>query len=134
MTAICAQDRWILDSAYGQWLDVVLARAELVVGLDYPRCFSLGRLARRTMMRLFDQDTICNGNRETLRQMLSPDSILVWHFRSFSRKRRRMRAWAADPEGPEVLLFRSPRQSAAWLRTLQEVAAAGDSSEPATAP
>ena len=29
------------------WLDLVLPRAELVVGLDYPRWLSLGRLARR---------------------------------------------------------------------------------------
>lgn len=36
---ICARDHWILDTAYGVWLDIPLARAELVVGLDYPgRC------------------------------------------------------------------------------------------------
>lgn len=30
---VCRQDRWILDTAYGKWLDVPLARAQLIVGL-----------------------------------------------------------------------------------------------------
>src|SRR5205814_2088122 len=33
--AICAGDRWVLDTAYGPWLDVPLARADLIVALDF---------------------------------------------------------------------------------------------------
>jgi hypothetical protein len=115
---VCRQDRWILDTAYGKWLDVPLGRAQLIVGLDYPRAVSLTRLVRRTLCRIIDQKPICNGNRESLRTTFAPDSIVVWHFRSFARKRHRMRAWAASASGPEVLLFASPRQTTAWLRSL----------------
>ena len=48
--AICAGERWILDSAYGKWIDVPLARVQLIVALDYPRWRSLDRLIRRTML------------------------------------------------------------------------------------
>ncbi|MFI7600035.1 AAA family ATPase [Actinoplanes sp. NPDC049681] len=116
--AICAQDRWILDHAYGAWLDVPLARAELVVGLDFPRWLSLGRLLRRTLVRLIRRDRVCNGNVESLRVSLSKDSIVLWHFSSYARKRDRMRRWRADPGEPQVLLFRRPRELEAWLRTL----------------
>jgi len=64
---ICAGDTWLLDTAYGAWLDVPLARVELVVALDYPRWVSLLRLVRRTFGRIVDKQTICNGNVETLR-------------------------------------------------------------------
>lgn len=114
---ICRQDRWILDTAYGKWLDVPLERVQLIVGLDYPRVVSLARLIRRTLVRAFDGKPICNGNRESLRTAFSTDSIVVWHFQSFARKRQRMRAWAADPGGPEVVLLASPRRAAAWLRS-----------------
>lgn len=116
IAAICQQERWILDTAYGKWLDIPLVRAELVVGLDYPRWRSLSRLARRTLLRIIDQRRICNGNRETIRRALRRDSILVWHFRSFTPERRRMRAWRADPGMPEVLVFGTPRATARWLR------------------
>lgn len=117
--AICAGDRWILDTAYGQWREIPLARADLIVALDYPRLLSLARLLRRTGMRIIDRKPICNGNRETLRTALSSGSILVWHFRSFARKRRRIRAWAADPPVPEVLRMTTPSDTEAWLRSLE---------------
>lgn len=118
ISAICAQERWVLDSAYSHWLDIPLSRAELIVGLDYPRWLSLARLIRRTVRRMIGRDVVCNGNRESLRLALSRDSLIVWHFRSFKRKQRRMRAWRADPDLPPVLLFRSPRAVSAWLQQL----------------
>jgi adenylate kinase family enzyme len=117
--AVCAGDSWVIDSAYGRWLDLPLARADLIVGLDLPRWLSFGRLFRRTVGHLVRQEETCNGNRETFRNMfLSRDSILVWHFRSFKRKQRRMRAWHADPAMPGVVLLRSPAEVEQWLGTL----------------
>src|SRR5262249_31314636 len=87
LTPLCAEERWILDTAYGTWRDVALARVELIVALDYPRWVSLGRLLRRTLLRVVDHRPICNGNTETFRQALGRDSIIAWHFRSFPVKR-----------------------------------------------
>lgn len=109
--AVCDGEEWILDHAYGKWQDIPLARAELIVGLDYPRLVSLGRLLVRTARRAYDGKPVCNGNRETWRQAFSRESIVAWHFRSFARKRRRMRAWEADPAMPRVIRLTHPRQA-----------------------
>ena len=116
--AIAAQDRWVLDSAYGVWRDVVLPRAELVVGLDYPRWLSLARLVRRTLRRAVTREPVCNGNQETLARLFIQDSIIRWHFRSFTRKRQVMRGIDSDPAMPPAVLFRHPRQLDAWLAQL----------------
>ncbi len=116
--AIAAKDAWVLDTAYGSWLDLVLPRADLVIALDYPRWFSFQRLVRRTIMRIIDKRPICNGNVETVAQALGRDSILWWHVRSFARKRDRIRAWIAAPDGPPVLLFRRSTALEKWLRTI----------------
>ncbi|MDT4994743.1 MAG: hypothetical protein QOH97_4635 [Actinoplanes sp.] len=109
----------MLDSAYGMWLDLPLARADLVVGLDLSRLVSLSRLFRRTLRHVLHRDPTCNGNVETFRNaFLSRDAILVWHFRSFARERARMRAWRADPAMPEVVLLRSAKDVEAWLAQL----------------
>jgi adenylate kinase family enzyme len=121
IAAICAGERWILDSGYSSWMDVVLARVELIVALDYPRWRSLARLTRRTLGRAIRRQTVCNGNTESFRQTLGRDSIIVWHFRSFARKRARMRAWAADLSAPEVILLRSAAGTRRWLASLQPV-------------
>lgn len=125
IAAICSQPEWILDTAYGDWLDLALSAAEVVVALDYPRWFSLQRLVRRSLARTVDRQLICNGNRETLRLLVKPDSILVWHFRSFARKRERIARWTADPLGPAVVRLRSARQTGAWLASLSRLSDAG---------
>jgi adenylate kinase family enzyme len=118
IAALCDEDRWILDTAYGTWLDIPLARVELIVALDYPRWISLSRLVRRTLLRAIDHHSICNGNTESFRQVFSTESIIAWHFRSFARKRGRIRGWAADPSGPAVVHLTSPRRTRRWLATL----------------
>lgn len=116
--AICAGEEWILDTAYGKWREIPLARTELIVALDYPRWLSLGRLLRRCAVRLVDRREVCNGNRETLRNLFARDSIVVWHFQSFARKRQRIDAWSTEPDGPPVRRIRSPKELDAWLATL----------------
>ena len=106
--SICTGPEWVLDTAYGKWLDVPLGRVEVIVALDYPRWFSLQRLVRRTLSRWIRRTPVCNGNYETLRRATSlQDSIIGWHFRSFGRKRSRIAAWVADPAGPAVVVLRS---------------------------
>lgn len=113
--AICASEQWVLDTAYGKWLDIPLARAELIVALDFPRWLSLFRLISRTVARARDGRAVCNGNRESIRLALSRDSIILWHFRSFNRKRRRIHSWDADSTAPEVVRLTSPRDVEEWL-------------------
>ena len=126
IAAICAEERWILDTAYGAWLEVPLARVELIVALDYPRWRSLARLIRRTLLRNLDHKPICNGNTESLRQTFSRDSIILWHFQSFARKRERIRAWAADESGPDLVRLTSPAATRRWLASLSLAAVPGE--------
>jgi adenylate kinase family enzyme len=117
-SAVCAQEAWVMDTAYSSWLDLALARADVLIALDYPRWISLRRLLRRTVARVVDKRQICNGNTETWRQTFSPDSIIVWHFRSFARKRAQISTWLHEPPVPEVVHLTSPRATRSWLATL----------------
>ncbi|MGO0576962.1 adenylate kinase [Ornithinimicrobium panacihumi] len=112
---IVAGERWVLDSAYGKWADLVLPRAQVMVALDYPRRLSLARLLRRTGTRWITRQPICNGNVESARQVLSRDSIILWHFRSYRRKTERIRVWESAPSGLPVLRLTHPRQLEALL-------------------
>ncbi len=119
ITAICAGERWVLDHAYGKWLDVPLARADLVVGLDLPRLLTLARLLRRTVTRIVRRTPTCNGNVETWRgAFLRRDSILAWHFASFARKRARIRRWQSDPGFPAIVVLHSSAEVDRWLESL----------------
>ncbi|WP_104172494.1 adenylate kinase [Arthrobacter sp. Y81] len=121
--AVAARDRWVLDSAYGVWRDIVVPRAELVVVLDYPRWLSLSRLLRRSLRRVITRQPVCNGNVETLGRLFARDSIFYWHFNSFARKKRVFREWQTDPDMPPVMAFRRPGELDEWLAHLATAAA-----------
>lgn len=112
-------DRWVLDAVPSSCLAMALARADQVVGLDYPRWLSLQRLVRRTARRVITRESVCNGNTESLRETFSRNSIFAWHFRTFTRNRRRMRALEADRTAPPVVRLTSQRETDAWLRSLR---------------
>jgi adenylate kinase family enzyme len=114
--ALTRTDAWILDSAYGPWRDLAYERAELIVALDHPRLVSLLRLLRRTRARIVDRQAICNGNQESWRTVFARDSLVVWHFTSFRRKRDEMRRWEAVASGPPVIRLRGPADARAFIR------------------
>ena len=45
-------------------------------------------------------------------------SLLAHNFKSFPRKRARIRAWAAGESRPEVVRLTSPAATRAWLASL----------------
>ena len=113
--ALTQRDEWLLDSAYGIWRDLVVERADLVVALDYPRLVSLGRLLRRTATRIVDRQEVCNGNHERVRGLFARDSIVLWHFTSFRRKRAEIRRLASAASGPSVIRLRRPADARALV-------------------
>ncbi|MCY1139979.1 adenylate kinase [Actinoplanes sp. Pm04-4] len=118
--ALLAGDEWVIDAGYAIWMDLVLERADLIVGLDMPRWVSYTRLVRRTVGNIVHKRAICNGNYETWRlALLSRDSMLYFHIGSFRRKQARMRLWQASPEFPETVLLHSPAEAERWLDGLK---------------
>jgi adenylate kinase family enzyme len=115
---ICAGPAWVLDSAYMAWLDVPMARVQLIVGLDLPRWLCLTRLIRRTLTRAVRRTPVCNGNVESIGELFTRDSLILQQFRSLPRKRARLRAWQSDPDMPATTVLRSRRAVRAWLTTL----------------
>lgn len=119
VSEVLAGDAWVLDAAYGIWSDLVLERVELIVGLDLPRSLTLARLLRRTVSHIVRRTPTCNGNVETWRNaFFDRESIVLWHFRSFQRTRRRMRLWHAGPDFPETVLLHSPVEVERWFAAL----------------
>jgi hypothetical protein len=49
--------------------------------------------------------------------MLARDSILLWHFRAFASKRRRIDAW--EKAGLPVVRLRSARAVEEWVSAIR---------------
>jgi adenylate kinase family enzyme len=101
------QDSWVIDTMYGKWSAEVIGRVEILVAFDYPRWRSLWQLTLRSLHRVTTKTPVCNGNIERWSKLLSHDSIIAWHFRSFKSKTTRAKKW--ESEGKTVIWIRHPR-------------------------
>src|SRR5665647_3805664 len=101
--------------------DVVTARAEYVVALDYPRLVSLSRLVCRGLHRVVTKEPMCNGNYESWGRLLGeevdhPLALPVVRSQTRSDRRdgggtRRSTGRTAASPGRSRLSLRDPRVS-----------------------
>ena len=117
-----AGERWVVDGNYAKGRDLIWPRAELIIWLD----FSIARIFRnlliRTTKRVATKEELWAGNRERLRTaFFSRDSLFVWALQTHWKKRRRYPEEFAAPEmaGVHVVRVRSPRATAAFIRSLE---------------
>ena len=118
VAAAAAGERWVVDGNYSKVRDIVWARADTVVWVDYsfPRVFS--QLVRRTLRRAFTREELWHGNRESLRMsLLSRESILLWAIKTHRRRHREYSELLARPENKRIVVvrLRCPRETARWL-------------------
>ena len=113
---IVALDGWVIDGVYrGKLGDLVLERADTVVWLDLPRRVWLPRLVRRTILRVVRREELWNGNRESLRNVLSGrDSLVAFALRNEPRRRQR---YPRELARFRVARLRSQREIDAFLRS-----------------
>jgi len=116
-----AGDAWTVDGNYGKVRDIVWARADTVVWLDYPLPLIMWRVVGRTLRRSLTGEVLWNDNREYLGQALfSSDSIVLWSLRSYRRRRREYPLLFQRPEYAHlrIVRLRSPRQAHEWLASI----------------
>ncbi len=115
--AAIAGDRWVVDGNYTRIRDVTWARATTFVWLDYPRGLATWRASKRTVRRLVLRVELWNGNRERLRNLLSPGHPIRWSWSQHPPGRAKYEAAVADPRWAhiEVVRLRSPAETARWL-------------------
>ncbi len=114
---VVAQDRWIIDGGYGSTLPPRLARADLVIWLDYPTPLLAWRVFRRWRTL---------RGRTRLDMGAGCPERLTWEFTRWvlfaaGRNRRMLAAWlATDATHASVLRFGRPRELQAVIDVLSE--------------
>lgn len=108
---------WVVDGNYSMIREVTWGRADTLVWLDFSLPLILWRLFLRTNRRIFRRELLWNGNRERFANAyLSRQSLYIWVFRSFWRRRRVWSRWLAeDHRHLAVHRFRTPGEADRWL-------------------
>ena len=118
VAAAVAGERWVIDGNYSVSRDLLWARADTIVWLDFSRAVVTWRVVSRSLSRLMRRTELWAGNRESLRDLVSRDSIVWWSVSTYARRRRDYPALLAAQPQVEVVRLATPREADGWLRSL----------------
>jgi adenylate kinase family enzyme len=106
-----AQPAWAISGNYRIVRDLLWPRADTLIWLDYALPLVFYRLMKRTISRIITGELACNGNRESLSAAFGKDSIILWLFKTYWRRKRDTPILLQQPEHTHlnVLRFQSPR-------------------------
>ncbi len=117
-----AQSRWVSDGNYRAVRDLLWGRADLIVIIDLPRRQVIARLLRRTIRRGLWREELWNGNRESLRNLISRNperNVVLWSWNTHPRYREIVPNEArAEASHAEVKVLRGTREVEAFRRRL----------------
>ena len=124
---------WVVDGNYGIVRDLVWARADTVVWLDYPLRTILWRYLTRTLRRIRTGEELWpgTGNRERLSMhLLQRDGLLWWILGTYRRRRRDFPRLLAEHPRIEAVRLGSPREASRWLARAAGSRASGEVGSP----
>lgn len=115
-----AEPGWVVDGNYSQVQDLVLARADSLVWLDYSRAVVMRRIVPRTVTRVVRRQELWNGNLEPWRNLWSTDpqhSVIAWSWTRHRDLRQRYEHLVADTGYAHLRVIRldSPRSARQFL-------------------
>ncbi len=114
-------EAWTTDGNYSAVRDIIWARADTVLWLDYSLPVVMRRVIWRTIRRTVSREELWSGNRERFRaSFLARDSIILWALTSYRRRKREYPVLFDRPEYAHlrVVQLRSPRATEEWLEGL----------------
>lgn len=121
-----AEEGWVVDGNYRSRTADLLADADTVVWLDYPRALVMARVVRRTLGRVVRRTELWNGNRESAAGLVARDpeqNIVLWSWRTHALNRERFAVASGDRsaspgERQGWVRLASPREARRWLSGL----------------
>ncbi len=115
------QEDWVADGNYGKVRDIVMARIDTLIWLDYGYRTVAPRIIGRTFRRIFRRELLWGHSREGWRTFFHRENIILWSLTRV-RKYQKMvgETFASMPEESIKIKFSNPAEAEAWLQALED--------------
>lgn len=84
---LTGKDEWIIDGNYARNQDLTIPRSDTIIWLDPTHTKSIYRTLKRSVQRAITQEPLWHNNRESFGRMFSKDSVMIFAFFSYKRKK-----------------------------------------------
>lgn len=116
---------WVIDGLYTRTIPMMMEKVDTVIWLDYSFHINLYRLTKRTFGRVISRKKLWedSNNRESLKLMLSKQSIFIWLIKSYPKNRNKYFDLMQNPDYQHIRFIRltSPKQAVKFLEQIKAV-------------
>ena len=118
-------ERWVVAGSYHIARDVIWAKADLAIWLDYSFVRIFWQLTKRIFKRWWTQELLWGTNRENLWvhfKLWSTDSLYHWLFKTYWKRKKEYPNLLSSPTfcHIKVLRFKSPKETEVWLKMVDK--------------
>lgn len=92
---------------------------ELAGQVGYPKAIVMYRVIKRSLKRIFTQEELWAGNRESIKKtFFSKQSIILWSWQTYSTRKDQYLKFMQDPDFKhiKVIRFKTPKEAQNFLR------------------
>ncbi|WDZ50647.1 adenylate kinase [Acinetobacter vivianii] len=118
-----AETGWVIDGLYTRTIPMIMEKVDTVIWLDYPLHINLYRLSKRTFGRVISREKLWENsdNRESLKLMLSKESIFIWLIKSYPKNRKKYSDLMQNPAYQHIQFIHltSPKQTEAFFKQMK---------------
>jgi adenylate kinase family enzyme len=119
--AISKNTGFVIHGNYNKVRDLTWGNADTVIWLDYSRSLVMWRVIKRSVLRIFKNESLWAGNKEGLRKtFFSKESIILWAWQTYEVRKKQYLESVKNPEykNINVVRFEKPNQASEFLRSL----------------
>ncbi|WP_151715114.1 AAA family ATPase [Acinetobacter sp. TUM15071] len=113
---------WVIDGLYTRTTPMMMEKVDTVIWLDYAFYINLYRLTKRTFGRVISRKKLWedSNNRESLKLMLSKESIFIWLIKSYPKNRNKYFDLMQNPDYQHIRFIRltTPAQTRRFIKHL----------------
>lgn len=86
-----SQDSWVLDGNYTRTPFLKWKNIDMVIWVDFSFPRTIVQAIKRALSRVVTKEELWpgTGNRESIKQLFSSDSIVLWTIKSYKKNRRK---------------------------------------------
>ena len=117
------QDTWVLDGNFSRTNDIKWKDVDTIIWIDFSFLRTLYQSISRALSRIICQKELWEGtgNKETLSRLFSKDSIVLWLFKQYGKKKRTYSKLITEDKYNHINFVRlqSPKECEKYLKQLE---------------
>ena len=110
---------WIICGNYSNVRKALWDKSTDIIWLDYPFYLVFFRAIKRSIIRIYKKEKVCNNNIESFQKtFLSKDSIILWVLKTYFQRKKEYRKLLSQVKEKNIFIIKNQKSTNEFLKTL----------------